>query len=82
MEFKTAEEANHALNSMNGHPFDSKHIFLINHFTDVEKYSDLDEVFVEPEPEQYQPRVCSLGTSIIHGNSDMSLTGASTGVAC
>ena len=54
MEFKTAEEANHALNSMNGHPFDSKHIFLIIHFTDVEKYSDLDEVFVEPEPEQYR----------------------------
>ena len=42
---------------MHGHPFDAKHTFLVNHFTDVEKYLKMDETYVEPEHEEYQPRV-------------------------
>lgn len=57
MEFKTPEEASHALNAMDGHPFDSKHTFAINYFTDIERYSELDENFAEPEAETYQPKV-------------------------
>ena len=57
MELKTAEEATSAVNAMHGHPFDAKHTFLVNHFTDVEKYLKMDETYVEPEHEEYQPRV-------------------------
>ncbi|GBE80122.1 Eukaryotic translation initiation factor 3 subunit B [Sparassis crispa] len=53
VEFKNAHEANFALNAMHGHPFDTKHTFLINRFTDIERYANLDETYVEPEPEQY-----------------------------
>lgn len=57
MEFKTADDANYALSAMHGHPFDAKHTFLINRFSDVERLADIEETFVEPEPEPYQPRV-------------------------
>lgn len=57
MEFKNADDAMYALNVMNGHPFDAKHTFLINRFTDIERYAEMDETFIEPEPERYQPRV-------------------------
>ncbi|KAL5495196.1 PRT1 [Sanghuangporus weigelae] len=56
MEFKNADDAMYALNAMNGHPFDARHTFLINRFTDIEKYVEMDETFAEPEPEQYQPK--------------------------
>ncbi|KAH8120396.1 translation initiation factor eIF-3b [Phellopilus nigrolimitatus] len=56
MEFKTPDDAIYALNAMHGHPFDAKHTFLINRFSDVERYIELDETYVEPEPETYQPK--------------------------
>lgn len=59
MEFKTPEEAAYAINAMHGHPFDARHTFYVNYFTDVEKYAELDVTFVEPEQEPYQPKVCS-----------------------
>ena len=60
MEFNTAEEAAYAVNAMHGVPLDSKHTFHLNYFTDIEKYAELDETFVEPEPEVYQPKVCEF----------------------
>lgn len=57
MEFKSADDAMYALNVMNGHPFDAKHTFLVNRFSDVERFAELDETFVEPEPEEYQSKV-------------------------
>lgn len=60
MEFKNADDAAYALAAMNGHPFDARHTFYINRFIDVEKYVNLDETWVEPEPEPYKPKVCSL----------------------
>lgn len=59
MEFKTTDDASYAMSAMDGHPFDAKHTFRINHFTDIERYADMDESFVEPEPEEYQPKVIS-----------------------
>lgn len=50
-----------ALATMHNHPFDAKHQFKVNKFTDIEKYADLDETYVEPETEEYTPRV-----NIIH----------------
>ena len=59
MEFKNADDASRALATMNGHPFDAKHIFMINRFTDFERYLNLDETYVEPPPEEYKPKVRS-----------------------
>ncbi|KAI0737736.1 translation initiation factor eIF-3b [Daedaleopsis nitida] len=56
MEFKNADDASRALTMMNGHPFDAKHVFFINRFTDFERYLKLDETYVEPEPEEYVPK--------------------------
>jgi hypothetical protein len=57
MEFKTREDAEYAINAMNNVPFDSKHTFRLNHFLDVEKYTEMDPTYVEPESEVYKPGV-------------------------
>jgi len=49
--------ATHALNEMNGHPFDAKHTFFVNRFTDIEKFANMDETYVEPEREEYHAKV-------------------------
>ena len=82
MEFKNADEAMYALNAMNGHPFDARHTFLINRFTDIERYTEMDEAFVEPEPEQYQPKVFVLPhRESLRLMRHHFLSGASAGVA-
>ncbi|KAH9081789.1 translation initiation factor eIF-3b [Lactarius deliciosus] len=53
IEFRNADAATYALNELNGHPFDAKHTFLVNRFTDIEKFADLDETYVEPQREEY-----------------------------
>lgn len=57
VEFRNADAATHALNEMNGHPFDTKHTFLVNRFTDIEKFANLDETYVEPQREEYHSKV-------------------------
>ena len=57
MEFKNGDDAARALSTMNGHPFDTKHTFLINRFTDFERYLNLDETYAEPPPEEYKSKV-------------------------
>jgi translation initiation factor 3 subunit B len=57
VEFRNADAANHALNEMNGHPFDTKHTFFVNRFTDIEKFADLDGTYVEPQREEYHAKV-------------------------
>jgi translation initiation factor 3 subunit B len=57
MEFKTREDAEYAINAMNDVPFDSKHTFRLNHFLDVEKYTEMDPTYVEPKSEVYKPSV-------------------------
>lgn len=49
-----------ALNAMHGHPFDARHTFLVNRFTDIERYANLDETYAEPEPEEYKPKVSEV----------------------
>ncbi|KAA1468146.1 translation initiation factor eIF-3b [Dentipellis sp. KUC8613] len=56
VEFRTADEATFALNEVNGLPFGSKHTLWINRFTDIEKYANLDETYVEPQREEYQSK--------------------------
>jgi hypothetical protein len=57
IEFRNADTAAHALNEMNGHPFDAKHTFFVNRFTDIEKFADMDETYVEPQQEEYSAKV-------------------------
>jgi translation initiation factor 3 subunit B len=57
IEFGTAEDATFALNEMDNHQLDSKHMLTVIRFTDVERYSNVDEVYVEPKVETYKPRV-------------------------
>ena len=57
MEFKTREDAEYAINAMNDVPFDSKHTFRLNHFLDVEKYTEMDPTYIEPKSEVYKPGV-------------------------
>jgi len=57
MEFKTADEALFALAAMQGFQFDAKHTFVINRFSDIEQYANMDPVYVEPQPEEYKPKV-------------------------
>ena len=63
IEFKNAHDAAFAQSAMDGHPFDSKHTFRVNRFTDIERYADMDETYVEPEPEEYKPKVCPVASS-------------------
>jgi hypothetical protein len=57
IEFRNADTATHALNEMNGYPFDTTHIFSVNRFTDIEKFADMDETYVEPQQEEYVAKV-------------------------
>ncbi|OJT11372.1 Eukaryotic translation initiation factor 3 subunit B [Trametes pubescens] len=56
MEFSNADDAARALLTMNGHAFDAKHTFLINRFTDFERYLNVDETYHEPAPEEYKAK--------------------------
>ena len=58
VDFKNVDDANLALATIHGHPFDARHTFKVNRFSDIEKYAELDESYVEPELEEYTPRVC------------------------
>ncbi|KAG7450405.1 translation initiation factor eIF-3b [Guyanagaster necrorhizus] len=56
IDFRSMDEANMALATMHNHPFDARHQFKVNKFTDIERYAELDETYVEPEIEEYTPR--------------------------
>ena len=69
--------------AMNGYPFDAKHTFHINRFSDIEKYANLDETWVEPEPEPYKPKVSArrhfVGTGLFsHFRRSTSVHGSAT----
>jgi hypothetical protein len=63
VDFRNADDANLALAALHNHPFDAKHTFKINHFTDIERFADLDETYVEPELEEYSARACFYTSS-------------------
>jgi hypothetical protein len=81
VDFKNVDDANLALATIHGHPFDAKHTFKVNRFSDIEKYAELDETYVEPEFEEYTPRVCRLIICSVYSNFCCPL-GASTSMAC
>ncbi|KAF8313816.1 translation initiation factor eIF-3b [Clavulina sp. PMI_390] len=56
VDFSTADEANIAIAAIHGTHFDKSHALFANRFTDIEKFASLDEEYVEPEVEPYQPK--------------------------
>lgn len=58
LDLRSAEDANLALAALHNHPFDAKHTFKLDKFTDVEKFANVDETYVEPETEEFVSRVC------------------------
>ncbi|TRM65679.1 eukaryotic translation initiation factor eIF2A-domain-containing protein [Schizophyllum amplum] len=56
IDFRNNEEAAMAIAILNNHPFDSKHTFKLNLFTDIERFGEIDETYVEPKTEEYTPR--------------------------
>jgi hypothetical protein len=77
-EFKNADDANLALVAMHNHPFDARHQFKVNRFTDIERYEKMDETYVEPETEEYTPRVVFSNPL---PNSFLTLAGTSSSMA-
>lgn len=57
IEFATAEEAAVAIQQVQNFQLDSKHTFSLNRFNDVERFEKLDEAYVPPESDLYNPRV-------------------------
>ncbi|KAG9292843.1 hypothetical protein G9A89_016205 [Geosiphon pyriformis] len=53
IEFDTPEQANLAVKQLDHYHVDKKHILGVNRFTDIEKYSQIQEVYVEPEEEKF-----------------------------
>ena len=58
MDFRNIDDANMALTALHNLPFDARHLFKVNRFTDIERFSGLDETYAEPESEEYTARVC------------------------
>ena len=42
---------------MQGLALDKEHKLIVNKFTDIEKYANMDETYTEPEIEEFKPRV-------------------------
>ena len=70
VDFRTVDEAAFAVSAMHGHPFDAKHQFKVNLFTDIERYQNLDETYVEPAQEVYRPKVCLTTYSEYYFNDE------------
>ncbi|KAL1921130.1 uncharacterized protein VTP21DRAFT_10846 [Calcarisporiella thermophila] len=53
IEFKSPEDASEACKKANGYRLDKSHTLAVNRFVDVEKYSNMEDEFQEPEAEEY-----------------------------
>ncbi|KAI8052584.1 eukaryotic translation initiation factor eIF2A-domain-containing protein [Gilbertella persicaria] len=56
IDFKSAESAHAAVKNLDGHKLSKTVTLSVNKFTDVEKYSDMSEEYVEPEIPPYTPK--------------------------
>ena len=53
---KSNDEANTLIKKLDNVPFDSKHTFFVNKFTDVESYVNMSDNYVEPSISDYKPK--------------------------
>jgi len=57
IEFETAEQASLAVKLIDGFKMDKSHTLAVNRFTDVEKYSTVEEEFHAPAEEEFIEKV-------------------------
>ncbi len=82
IEFGTPEEANNAIAIMDRFPFDAKHTFLLNRFTDIDRFITLNEQYKEPEFAPYKARVhLSFNSYALIKFKSTKMTGAPSMVA-
>lgn len=53
IEYDTPEQAAAAIKTKEGYALDKSHKLRVNRFTDVEKYTNMSDTYVEPEVEPY-----------------------------
>lgn len=55
VEFSSESQAKKAVANTNGWKLDKKHIFKVNHFSEVTKFLNMDENFADPVEDDYAP---------------------------
>ncbi|CAG8605975.1 5784_t:CDS:2 [Acaulospora morrowiae] len=53
IEFETSEQANMAIKQYDRYPMDKTHYLAVNRFTEIDKYSQIEEEYKEPEEEKF-----------------------------
>ncbi|KAJ3287790.1 Translation initiation factor 3 subunit b [Borealophlyctis nickersoniae] len=56
IDFATPEQAALAVKQADGHKFDTRHTFRVNHFDDIERFVSLPDTFEEPPAEEYKEK--------------------------
>ncbi|KAK2161522.1 hypothetical protein LSH36_115g06038 [Paralvinella palmiformis] len=54
LEYQSPQEAAAAVKATNGHKLDKQHTFIVNLFSDFEKYSDVPDIWEPPPPQPFQ----------------------------
>lgn len=54
--YKSREAAADAVKLLDGHRLDKTHVFIVNLFPDIEKYSNIPDVWEPPKPNEYVDR--------------------------
>ncbi|CAB3378909.1 Hypothetical predicted protein [Cloeon dipterum] len=54
LEYKNPSDAVDAVNATNNYKLDKQHTFLVNHYSDFEKYSNIPDEWTVPEPQEYK----------------------------
>ena len=57
LEYQSPREAEEAVKGCDGYKLDKQHTFQVNLFTDFEKYKDIPDEWVPPQPQQYKDPV-------------------------
>ena len=69
IEYDTPEQAAMAIKTKDGHALDRTHKLRVNRFTDVEKYANASDTYVEPEIDPYVQKVRFTALSHAHGRN-------------
>ncbi|KAJ2778885.1 Translation initiation factor 3 subunit b [Coemansia interrupta] len=56
VEFETAQQAHAAIANLNGYKLDKSHSLLVNAFMDVERYTEINDVYQAPPEEPFEER--------------------------
>lgn len=57
LEYSSLSEAKEAVKATNGYKLDKNHVFIVNLFSDFDKYTNVADEWTEPEPLPYKDHV-------------------------